>query len=86
MEDLDVTAAIWEMFMITTLQAAAVHLGQDYDQNLRFAKNHFRSSLKKLCKETEKLIKDQTEIIGVSLIDYKDHTWSATSLLRDRIH
>ena len=32
----------------------AVHLGQDYDQNLRFVKNHFWSSLKKLFKETEK--------------------------------
>ena len=32
MEDLDVNAAIWRMSMNTTLQAA-VHLGQDYDQN-----------------------------------------------------
>ena len=40
MEDFDVNAAIWRMFMKTTLQAA-VHLGQDYDQNLRFVKNHF---------------------------------------------
>ena len=71
--------------MITTLQAA-LHLGQDYDQNSRSAKNHFWSSLKNLCKETEKLIKDQTEIIGVSVIDYKEYTWSATSLLCDRIH
>ena len=73
------------MFMNATLQAA-VHLGQDCDQNLRFVKKHFWSSLKKLFKETEKLIKDQTEIIGASLIVYKDYTWSATSLLCDRIH
>ena len=33
-------AAIWGLFMNTTPQAA-VHLGQDYDQNLRFVKNHF---------------------------------------------
>ena len=32
MEDFNVNAAIWAMFMQTTLQAA-VHLGQDYDQN-----------------------------------------------------
>ena len=80
MEDLDVNAFIWRMFMNTTLQTA-VHLGQDYDQNLRFVKNHFGSSLKKLCQETENLIKNQTAIIGVSMIDYGDHTWSATSLL-----
>ena len=32
MEDLNVNAAIWRMFLNTILQAA-VHLGQDYDQN-----------------------------------------------------
>ena len=42
--------------------------------------------MKKLFKETEKLIKNQTQIIGVSMIDYKEYTWSATSLLCDRIH
>ena len=85
MEDLDESAAIRRMFMNTNLQAA-VHVGQDYDQNLRFVKNHFWSSLKKLFKETEKMIKNQTEIIGVSMIGYGDYTWSATSLLCDRIH
>ena len=72
MDDLDVNAAIWKMFMNTTLQAA-VYLDQDYDQILRFVKNHFWSSLKKLCKETEKLIKDQKEKTGVTMIDYKDY-------------
>ena len=62
MEDLDVKAAIWGVCLITTPQAA-VHLGQDFDQNLRFAENHFWSSLKKLFKETEKMIKNQTEIM-----------------------
>ena len=51
MEDLNVNAAIWSRFMNTTLQAT-VHLGQDYGQNLRFVKNYFCSSLKKLFKET----------------------------------
>ena len=51
MDDLNVNAAIWIMFMNTILQAA-VHLDQDYDQNLRFVKNHFWSYLKKLFKET----------------------------------
>ena len=32
------------------------------------------------------MIKDQTEINGVTTIDYKEHTWSATSFLCDRIH
>ena len=87
MDDLNVNAAIWGMFMNTTLQAA-VHLGQDNDQNSRFAKNHFWSSLKTFSKKkkTAKLIKNQTEIICVSMIDYGDNTWSARSLLCDRIH
>ena len=55
MEDLSVNAAMWGMFMNTTLQAA-VHLGQEYDQNLRCVKNHFCSYLKKLFKETEKYL------------------------------
>ena len=72
-------------FMSTTFQAAS-HLGQDYDQILRFVKNHFWSSVKKLFKETEKLFKDQKEITGVSLIDYADCTWSATNVLCDRVN
>ena len=85
MKDLIVNAAIWRMFMNTTLQAA-VHLRQDYDQNLRFVKNHFWSSLKTSFKETEKLIKNQTEIIRVSMIDHGDYTRSATSLfIRSRM-
>ena len=39
MKDLDVNLAIWRMFMNTTLRAA-VHLGKDYDANLRYVKNH----------------------------------------------
>ena len=85
MEDLNVNAVSWRMFLNTSLQAA-VHLGQDHDQNLRFVKNHFWSSLKKLFKETVNLIKNQTEIIDVSMILYKEYTCSATSLLCDRIH
>ena len=56
------------------------------DQNLRFVKNHFWSSLKKLFKGTEKLIKNQTEIIGLSMIDYEEYKWSTTRLLRDKIY
>ena len=61
------------MFLNTTLPAA-VHLGQDYDQILRFVKNHSWSSLKKLFKETENVIENQKEINGVSMIDYEEHT------------
>ena len=82
---MDEMEAFLRMFMNTTLQAA-VHLSLNNDQNFRFVKNYFWSSLKKLFKETEKLIKNQKEITGVSMIDHEEHTWSSTTLLCDRIH
>ena len=84
MEDLNVNPAIWVMFMNTTLQAA-VHLGQDYDQNLRFVKKDFLDFFEEVIQRNQKLIKNQTEIIGIWMIDYEEYTWSATSLLCDRI-
>ena len=61
---LDVNTAIWSIFLNTTLQAA-IHLGRDYAENLRFIENHLWKSVKQLFEETEKLIKNQTEISGV---------------------
>ena len=72
-------AAICGIFLNATLQAA-VHLGQDYAENLRFVQNHLWKSVKQLFKEPEKLIRNQTEITGVTTIDYQEHTWRSTSL------
>ena len=44
MDDLNVNMAIWGILLNTTLQAA-VHLGQDYEANLRFVMNHFWNSV-----------------------------------------
>ena len=52
-DDLDVNAAIWGIFLNTTFQAA-VHLGQDYEANVRYVKNHFWSSVGQLFNETGK--------------------------------
>ena len=79
-DDLDVSMAIWSMFLKTTLQAT-VHLGQNYEANLRFLKNHLWNSVGQLFNENEKLISEQTEIIGVSTINFKERTWMSTSLL-----
>ena len=38
LDDLDVNAAFWDIFMNTTLQAA-VHLVSDFLENLRFIEN-----------------------------------------------
>ena len=72
-------------FLNTTLQAA-VHLGQDYEVNLRFVKNHLWTSVEQLFKETGKLSRNQTEIAGVTTIDYNEHTLRSTSLLCDRAY
>ena len=51
---------------------AAVHLGRDYMENLQFTKNQVLKSLKQLFQVTERLIKGQTEISGVTTIDYEN--------------
>ena len=39
MDDFGVNMAVWGIFQSTTLRAA-VHLGQDYEANLRYVKNN----------------------------------------------
>ena len=52
-DDLDVNVAIWGIFLNTTLQAA-VHLGQDYEANSRYVKNHLWKSVGQLFNENWK--------------------------------
>ena len=47
-------------------------------------KNHLWKSLEQLSNETRRLIRDQTEIIGMKTSDLKELTWRSTSLLRSR--
>ena len=65
LKDLVVNTAIWGIFMSVTLQAA-VHLGRDYSLNLRSVKNQSSKSVEHLFRTTEKLIKEQTDITGLS--------------------
>ena len=53
LKDLDVNTAIWGIFMSVTLQAA-VHLGQDYTENLRSTKNQPLKSAGQWFQTTEK--------------------------------
>ena len=53
-------------------------------ENLRFTKNQLLMSVKQLFQVTEKLIKDQTEISGLTKIDYKELSWRSTTLLCDK--
>ena len=68
MKDLDVSLAVWGMFMNTTLRAA-VHLGKDCDMYGRFLKNHLWKTTGQFWKETEKLISGQAETTGISFIN-----------------
>ena len=83
MNVLDVNVAIWCIFMNATLRAA-VHLGQDYEMNLRYVKNNLWNSVGQLFRETGKLISDLNEITGFRTIDSQDVTWMSTSLLCER--
>ena len=85
LDDLDVNMAIWNIFLNATLRAA-VHLGQDYEANLRYVKNHLWKSVRQLFNENEKLIREQTEITGVSTINFKELTWMLTSFLCSRAY
>ena len=71
MEDLNVNLAIWWMFMNTTLRVA-VHLGKDFEANLRYVKNHLWKTAGQLFRETEKLVSGQTETAGLSKINFQD--------------
>ena len=51
MNVLDVNMAIWGIFLNATLRAA-VHLGQDYEVNLRYVKNHRWNSVGQFFNET----------------------------------
>ena len=73
------------IFLNTTLETA-VHLGQDYEANLRFVKNHLWNSVGQLFNETGKLIREQTEITGVNTRNFKECVWMSTSLLRSRAY
>ena len=80
MNDLDVNMATWGKFLNATLRAA-VHLGQNYEVNLRYVKNNLWNRKRQLFRESGKLISEHKEITGTRTIDVKDATWMSTSLL-----
>ena len=85
MDDLDVKMAIWCIILNATFRAA-VHLGQDYEANLRYVKNHLWNSVGQLFNETGKLVSEQTDITGVNTIGFKEPQWMSTSFLCSRAY
>ena len=66
------------------LARAAVHLGKDYLENAHSIKNQSRRTMKQLLDVTQKLVSEQTQIHGISLIKRQDKSWETTTLLNDR--
>ena len=83
MKILDVNTATWSIFL-SAAQKAAVHLGTDFTENLRSTRNQPKKSLRQLFQLTQKLITDQTEISGITTIDWQKPMWRETTLLTDR--
>ena len=67
--DLDVNMGSWSIFLNATLRAA-FHLGQDYEVNLRYVKHNLWNSVGQLFRETGRLISEQNEITGASIVKF----------------
>ena len=68
-EDLDVNTLIWWMFMTVTYHST---------------KNQPQRAVKQWFDVTRKLVRDQTEIQGTSMINGQEKSWKRTTLLSDR--
>ena len=72
------------MCIFTNVTLHYSHLGRVSLENLRITKNQLLKSVRQLFKVTAKLIKDQTEISGLTMIGYEEPTWRSTTLLCDK--
>ena len=58
-------------------------IGNDNLENSHSTKNQPQRTVKQLFDVTRKLIRDQTEIQGVSMINWQENSWTRTTLLTD---
>ena len=78
-----VNTLTWGMFMIVT-QQAAVQLGNDYLDKVHSTKNQSQRTMQQLFDVTRKLVSEQTETQGISMINWHENSWKRTALLTDR--
>ena len=84
MLELDVNAVIWGIFVSATMKAA-VHLAQDYQNNLSTNKSTDFEKIKQLFDASQKFILDQRrEIHGISTIDWSTIPWMRAPLLNEQ--
>ena len=67
MPEIDVNTMIWGMFMSATMEAA-VHLGQDHQENLHTTKNADFEKITQLFDISQKLILDQSPNIHMGYL------------------
>ena len=65
-------------------QQPAVHLGNNYLDKLHTTRNQSQRTMKQLFDVTRKLVSEQTEIQGISLMDWQEKSWKRTIVLNDR--
>ena len=65
-------------------QQAAVYCGNDYLENLHSTEKQPQRTVKQLFDETRKLVREQTEIQGISLINWQENSWERTTVLNNR--
>ena len=84
MLNIDVNAMIWGIFT-SAIMKAAVHLGQDYQQNLCTTKDTDFEKVRTLFDISQKFILDhKDEIFGISTIELNTVPWMRTILLFDK--
>ena len=69
--------------MIVTQQASA-HFGNDYLENVHSTKNQPQRTVEQVFDVTRKLVKEQKEIQGFSMINWQENSWKKTNMLTDR--
>ena len=67
---------------MSVTRQAAVHLENDYAENLHSIKNQPKRT--QLFNVTEKLIRDQKEISGIPMINWQQLIWQRTTVLTDK--
>ena len=73
---------IWKIFMAATMNAATF-MGKNFLDSQNPIKNSADLTLKNMFGITEKLVKEQEEIVGVEKINWERNSWKQLSLIGD---
>ena len=84
LNDLDENNALWVYIHERHTPSCRSSWSRLFWRILRFTKNQLLMSVKQSFHVTGKLIKDQTDISGLTTINYKEPTWRLTTLPCDK--